>query len=63
MPSICKFIRYAYAMATSSAAAGRVFSVIERSFDTSQKGAIEDYVYLSTTMQYNKVDKMQELNE
>ena len=50
-------------MATSSAAAGRVFSVIERSFDTSQKGAIEDYVYLSTTMQYIKVDKMQELNE
>ena len=64
MPSMWKFTSYAYAMTTSStAAAERVFSVIERSFDTSQKGAIEDYVYLSTTMQYNKVDKMQELNE
>ena len=33
MPSMCKFIRYAYTITTSSAPAERVFSVIKRSFD------------------------------
>ena len=55
MPSNSKFIRYAYTITTSSAAAERVFSVIKRSFDTNQKGALEDYVFLSATMQYNRV--------
>ena len=58
MPSLCKFIRYAYAMTTSSAAAERVLSVIKRSFDTSQKGALKDYDFLSATMHYNSVEGM-----
>jgi hypothetical protein len=61
MPSISKFIRYAYTMTTSSAAAERVFSVIKRSFDTNQKGALEDYVFLSATMQYNRVEGTQDI--
>ena len=55
-------IRYACAMMTSSAAAERVFSVIKRSFDTGQKGALEDYVFLSATMQYNKNEDVQVIN-
>ena len=50
MPSNSKFIRYAYTMTTSSAAAESVFSVIKRSFDTNQKGALVDYVFLYATM-------------
>ena len=53
--NIRKFVRYANAITTSSAAAERVFSVIKRSFDTSQKGALEDYVFLSSIMQYNRI--------
>lgn len=53
--NIRKFVRYAYAITTSSAAAERVFSVIKRSFDTSQKGALVDYVFLSSIMQYNRI--------
>ena len=61
LPAITKFVRYAYTITTSSAAAERVFSVIKRSFDTSQKGALEDYVFLSAVMQYNKLVGIQEL--
>lgn len=61
MPSMCKFIRYAYTITTSSAPAERVFSVIKRSFDTGQKGALEDYVFLSAIMQFNKVEGTQEI--
>ena len=61
MPAMCKFGRYAYTVTTSSAAAERVFSVIKRSFDTSQKGALEDYVFLSATMQYNEVEGTQDI--
>lgn len=53
--NIRKFVRYANAITTSSAAAERVFSVIKRSFDTSQKGALVDYVFLSSIMQYNRI--------
>lgn len=61
LPYVRKFVKYAYTIITSSAAAERVFSVIKRSFDTSQKGALEDYVFLSSMMQYNKVKGEQEL--
>lgn len=61
LPYIRKFVKYAYTIITSSAAAERVFSVIKRSFDTGQKGALEDYVFLSSIMQYNKVNGVQEL--
>lgn len=61
MPSLRRFVKYAFTIITSSAAAERVFSVIKRSFDTGQKGALEDYVFLSTIMQYNKVKGVQEL--
>ena len=60
-PHIRKFVKYAYTIITSSAAAERVFSVIKRSFDRAQKGALEDYVFLSSIMQYNKVKGVQDL--
>jgi hAT family C-terminal dimerisation region len=60
MPALSRFV-YAFTIITSSAAAERVFSVIKRSFDTCQKGALEDYVFLSTIMQYNKVKGVQDL--
>ena len=61
MPSNSKLIRYAYTMTTFSAAAERVFSVIKRSFDTNQKVALEDYVFLYATMQYNRVEGTQDI--
>ena len=61
MLALSKFVKYAFTIITSSAAAERVFSVIKRSFDTGQKGALEDYVFLSTIMQYNKVKGVQDL--
>ena len=61
MPALSRFVEYAFTIITSSAAAERVFSVIKRSFDTCQKGALEDYVFLSTIMQYNKVKGVQDL--
>jgi hAT family C-terminal dimerisation region len=61
MPSMCKFIRYAYTITTSSAPAERVFSVIKRSFDTGQKGALKDYVFLTAIIQFNKVDGTQDI--
>ena len=61
LPHIRKFVKYAYTIITSSAAAERVFSVIKRSFDTGQKGALEDHVFLSSIMQYNKVKGVQDL--
>ena len=60
-PYIRKFVKYAYTIITSSAAAERVFSVLKRSFETSQKSALEDYVFLSSILQYNKVRGEQEL--
>jgi hAT family C-terminal dimerisation region len=39
MPTLSRFVKYAFTIITSSAAAERVFSVIKRSFDTGQKGA------------------------
>lgn len=61
MPALSRFVKYAFTIITSSAAAERVFSVIKRSFDTGQKCALEDYVFLSTIMQYNKAKGVQEL--
>ena len=37
----------------SSAAAERVFSLLNNSFNTSQESALEDYIELSVLMQYN----------
>ena len=64
MLALSQFVKYAFTIITSSAAAERVFSVIKRSFDTGQKGALEDYVLhdgASTIMQYNKVKGVQDL--
>ena len=36
-----------------SAAAERVFSLLNNSFDTKQESALEDYIHLSVMMQYN----------
>ena len=53
MPRMNKLIRYAYSIATSSAAAERVFSLIKRSTQ-------ENCLFLFSTIQYYKVDKIQE---
>ena len=38
----------------SSAAAERVFSIMRRTFDAGQQGALDDYIETSLMMQYNK---------
>ena len=57
LPAISIFIRYAYTIITSSASVERVFSILKRVFDYSQKEALEDYTFLSTMIQFNKLNK------
>ena len=54
-------LKFAYTTTSTSAAADRVFSVTKRSFDT--EGVLECSVFLSASTQYNKVDKMLEVDK
>ena len=57
LPGIAIFIRYAFTIITSSAFVERVFSILKRVFEHSQKEALEDYTFLSTMIQFNKLNK------
>ena len=58
LQGFAKFVKYAFSMATSSAAAERVFSILKRVFTSNQKESQEDYTFLSTMLQFNDKNKV-----
>ena len=54
LTGIALLARYAFTIATSSASVERLFSVLKISFGKHQKTALQDYVQLSCTRQYNR---------
>ena len=55
LPNMSSFARYCLAMKPSSAAAERVFSMLENSFTISQmRQSLEDYTEGTVMLQYNK---------
>jgi hypothetical protein len=54
LPHLESFARYAFTVATSSAAVERVFSILKRCFKNEQRLTLEDYVQLSCMRQFNR---------
>jgi hypothetical protein len=54
MLGLRKLVQYCFTIAASSAAAERVFSILQRCFGKQQTLSLEDYVQLSIQLQYNK---------
>ena len=53
IPNLALLARFAFSISTSSAAAERVFSCLNASFDRNQELALEDYVELAIMLQFN----------
>jgi len=47
MPELSEWARYVFAIATTSAAVERLFSILKLSINSLQTGSLEDYVKLT----------------